>query len=66
MRSAHFMRDNLKELNRSMESIEKMIEKSRRIISRSKESHNSLEKMKENPNGYYTKSFARHQDTDQT
>lgn len=32
------MRDNIKELNRSMESIEKMIEKSRSLIRHSRES----------------------------
>ena len=41
MRSANIMRANLRELNRSMESIEKMIEKSRRIINQSRESKDS-------------------------
>jgi hypothetical protein len=50
MRSASIMRANLRELNRSMESIERMIEKSRRIINQSRESresHRSIEKSKE-------------------
>jgi hypothetical protein len=50
MRSAGIMRDNLKELNRSMESIEKMIEKSRRIINQSRETnptHRSIDKTRE-------------------
>ena len=45
------MRDNIRELNRSMESIEKMIEKSRRLIHQSREAslgRNSLEKVKDN------------------
>lgn len=44
------MRDNIRELNRSMESIEKMIEKSRRLIHQSREAsvgRNSLEKVKD-------------------
>lgn len=46
-----FMRDNIRELNRSMESIEKMIEKSRRLIHQSREAslgRNSLERTNDN------------------